>query len=102
MSLRDRLRQVEQHRQVQLEAVDADTAKKTQSATKRSVSEINLAQNPTLLEIKKRCQKKATEDEAFYQADSKETRQELRPRLEELLREHASDLHFPLSEVPAR
>lgn len=108
MSLRDRLRQVEQHRQISPDSVKSSSDKKTSSRTgasstpKRTASEINLAQNPTLLEIKKRCQKDATEDDAFYQADSKETRQELRPRLEDLVREHASDLAYPLSEVEVR
>ncbi len=102
MSLRDRLRQVEQHRQVSADIAANDSVDKPDPIAKRTLSETNLAQNPTLLEIKRRCQKKATEDEAFYQADSNETRQELRPRLEELVRENAADLGYPLSEIEVR
>ncbi|MEA3405191.1 MAG: CpaF family protein [Pseudomonadota bacterium] len=102
MSLRDRLRQVEQQRQIPVEQPKSDSEDKVASITPRALSEANLAQNPTLLEIKHRCQKKAAEDEAFYQADSKETRQELRPRLEELVREYAGELGYPLSEVEVR
>ncbi|WP_321325651.1 CpaF family protein [Thiomicrorhabdus sp.] len=102
MGLQDRLRQVEQSRQPTLKKDSAQDSNKSRSSAKRSLSEVNLAQNPTLLEIKKRCQKKAAEDDAFYEADSKETRQELRPRLEELVREHAGDLGYPLSEVEVR
>lgn len=102
MGLQDRLRQVEQSRQPIHKTDSGQDSNKGRSSVKRNLSEINLAQNPTLLEIKKRCQKKAAEDDAFYQADSKETRQELRPRLEELVREHAGDLGYPLSEVEVR
>jgi len=54
------------------------------------------------IKIKEICQKKAAEDDAFYQADSKETRQDLRPRLEVLARETASDLGYPLSGLEVR
>jgi len=102
MSLRDRLRQVEQHRNISADLGANDAVDKQNPVAKRTLSEKNLAQNPTLLEIKKRCQKMATEDDAFYEADSNETRQELRPRLEELVREHAGDLGYPLSEIEVR
>jgi len=105
MNLRDRLRQVESQREISAKIAkheEKDAAAKDSSQQARSGSDINLSQNTTLLEIKKRCQKNATEDDAFYQADSKETRQELRPRLQDLVREHAVALNYPLSEVEVR
>ena len=102
MSLRDRLRQVEQQRKPLAKNTKAESSEVNDAVARRTIADASLAQNPTLLEIKRRCQKKAAEDDAFYEADSQETRQELRPRLEELVREHALELGYPLSEVEVR
>ncbi|WP_127471205.1 CpaF family protein [Thiomicrorhabdus aquaedulcis] len=104
MSIRDRLRQVEQKRQVNHAIESVDSAKKADMSmlTRDARQESSLVQNTTFQEIKARCQKKAAEDEAFYEADSTETRQELRPRLEVLVRETASDMGYPLSEIEVR
>jgi pilus assembly protein CpaF len=100
MSIRDRLRQVEEHRL----ATSGGGPKKPVVTIEANIvaKEANLEQNSTFPEIKRRCQKKATEDDAFYQADSKETRQELKPRLESLVREIAFEMGYPLSEVEVR
>lgn len=107
MNLRDRLRQIETQRKVTTETKVAkgDTEQSAQADgadQQRRMPDVTMSQNSTLLEIKKRCQKNATEDDAFYRADSKETRQDLRPRLEELVREHAAILGYPLSDVEVR
>lgn len=99
MSIRDRLRQVELTRQVETKASSEEGAQQeieSQSVEKRNV------QNTSFLEIKERCQKLAAEDEAFYDADSKETRNELRPRLEGLVREVAAEMGYPLTELEIR
>ncbi len=103
MSIRDRLRQAESQRSLATEVqskVNADVT--SVSASTRSISEVGSIQNASFLEIKSTCQKKAAEDEAFYEADSKETRQELRPRLEKLVRETAADMGYPLSDIEVR
>jgi len=104
MSIRDRLRQVEQQRQVATELQSGDGVDKANmgSAGRAAMNEVNMSQNASFLEIKHRCQKKATEDDAFYQADSKETRQELKPRLELLVREVAAEMGYPLSDIEVR
>lgn len=102
MGLKKRLQLIEQQTNEQKSNAPLSTELRQNKAQKKHISEVNLAQTPTLLEIKKRCQKQATEDEAFYQADSQETRQELRPRLEELVREQASVLGYPLSDIEVR
>lgn len=98
MGIRDRLRQVEQQRhQIQ-------EKKPEQEVSGQVVTELETKpiQNTTFLEIKNRCQRKAAEDEAFYEADSQETRNELRPRLEELVREVAMEMGYPLTELEVR
>ncbi|WP_019557710.1 CpaF family protein [Thiomicrorhabdus arctica] len=103
MSIRDRLRQVEQKHQATTALDISESVKKVIAPSARTaLNESSMAQDITFQEIKGRCQKKAAEDEAFYEADSKETRQELRPRLEILVREIASDMGYPLSEIEVR
>ena len=53
-------------------------------------------------EIKRRCQRAAAEDEAFYRPDSQETRADLTPRLEELVRATAADMGYPLADSEVR
>lgn len=98
MGIRERLRKVEQQRHV------AEKIEKKQQSSEKSVAEVDAkpAQNTSFLEIKNRCQKKAAEDDAFYEADSQETRKELRPRLEELVREVAGDIGYPLTDIEVR
>lgn len=48
--------------------------------------------------IKQECRKQASEDEAFYRPDSVETRAELTPRVEGLIREVTGKLNHRLSE----
>ncbi|WP_028487142.1 CpaF family protein [Thiomicrorhabdus chilensis] len=104
MSIRDRLRQVEQQRQVATELQSNEKVEKPSMGTagRAAMNDVNMSQNASFLEIKHRCQKKATEDDAFYQADSKETRQELKPRLELLVREVAAEMGYPLSDIEVR
>lgn len=105
MSIRDRLRQVEQQRQMinEVEKGKAAASKSNVVSAREAALNDNVKfQNSSFLEIKSRCQKKAAEDEAFYRADSKETRQELRPRLEQLVRETAADMGYPLSDIEVR
>lgn len=96
------MRQVEQQRQVQPESASKELSEQVSSLSSGGSSVERGGQNSTFLEIKKRCQTKAAEDDAFYQADSQETRQELKPRLENLVRDIASDMGYPLSEVEVR
>jgi pilus assembly protein CpaF len=58
--------------------------------------------NPAFGEIKRRCQRLAAEDEAFYRPDSSETRAELTPRINELVREIATEMGYPLSSTEVR
>ncbi len=58
--------------------------------------------NSAFSEIKRRCQRQAAEDEAFYRPDSQETRAELTPRIEALVRETAGEVGYPLSESEVR
>jgi pilus assembly protein CpaF len=103
MSIRDRLRQAESQRSLAIEVQSKVSSDATSAGNStRSASEIGSVQNASFLEIKNTCQKKAAEDEAFYEADSKETRQELRPRLEMLVRETAADMGYPLSDIEIR
>jgi pilus assembly protein CpaF len=105
MSIRDRLRQAESQRSLSIEVQNkakSDTVSAGAGMSTRSISEVGSLQNTSFLEIKSICQKKAAEDNAFYEADSKETRQELRPRLENLVRETATDMGYPLSEIEVR
>ncbi|WP_319557255.1 CpaF family protein [Thiomicrorhabdus sp.] len=104
MSIRERLRRAEQRVQVASETVindDGEVEEKVKH-TAESLKAASLGKNSTFMEIKSRCQKKAAEDEAFYQANSQETRQELRPRLEALVRENAAEIGYPLSELEVR
>lgn len=108
MSIRNRLHQAEQQRKLQTQ-LNANEARNTarmldtpKNAIRGALEDANLTQNAHFHEIKHRCQKKAAEDEAFYQADSQETRQELRPRLETLVREVAADMGYPLSDIEVR
>ncbi|UQB43442.1 CpaF family protein [Thiomicrospira microaerophila] len=77
-------------------------AKAVSMQTKPEPIRAPLIQNNNFLTIKARCQKQAAEDEAFYRADSQETRQELRPRLEELIRKESQSLGYPLSDVEVK
>ncbi|AZR81112.1 CpaF family protein [Thiomicrospira sp. S5] len=100
MGIRERLHQAEQHRKLQNELATKESLPKVRPSGLKK--DTDLKQSNSFQEIKHRCQKKATEDDAFYQADSQETRQELRPRLEELVREVAADMGYPLSDVEVR
>ncbi|MBN2646295.1 MAG: CpaF family protein [Thiotrichales bacterium] len=100
MGIRDRLLQVDLNRTLPREK-NAESALEA-PVTSKNVKAPELAKNSTFIEIKKRCQKKAADDEAFYKADSNETRQELRPRLESLVREVANEMRYPLSELEVR
>ncbi len=102
MNIRDRLKQVEQQRNVTMDESSKEAVKNRNITPSSRVNESSLIQNSSFLEIKSRCQKKAAEDDAFYQADSKETRQELRPRLEFLVKEIATDMGYPLSDIEVR
>ncbi|BCN93968.1 type II secretion system protein [Thiomicrorhabdus immobilis] len=104
MSIRDRLRQGEQKNQALENLVNADSLQfdEDNASPRKNIKESSLTQNITFQEIKSRCQKKAAEDEAFYEADSKETRQELKPRLEMLVRNVAAEMGYPLSEIEIR
>ncbi|HEY9018766.1 CpaF family protein [Thiomicrospira sp.] len=98
MNLRDRLKQFDENKKHY-------TAPNSPVATQNEKAKIALAkqsQKDDFFQIKDRCQRKAAEDEAFYRADSKETRQELRPRLEELVHEVANEMGYPLSELEVR
>ncbi|BBP46650.1 type II/IV secretion system-related protein [Thiosulfatimonas sediminis] len=99
MGIRDRLTQVEQRRSL---VNESSKPVQEQKNVEKSVKAKDVAKNSTFVEIKKRCQKRAADDEAFYQADSSETRQELRPRLEGLVREVAHEMRYPLSELEVR
>ncbi|MDR9497577.1 MAG: CpaF family protein [Hydrogenovibrio sp.] len=59
-------------------------------------------QNENFLQIKKICQKRAAEDEAFYKPDSEETRKELKPRVEALVQDVAKELGYPLTDMEVR
>lgn len=61
-----------------------------------------LTPNDSFSEIKRRCQHLAAEDEAFYRPDSQETRADLTPRIEELVRDIAAELGYPLSNSEVR
>lgn len=102
MSIRERLRQAEQKRQITTNLENAEPGKSKTNNPRDVLNESSMKQEGSFQEIKSRCQKKAAEDEAFYEADSKETRQELRPRLEVLVREVAGDMGYPLSEIEIR
>lgn len=52
--------------------------------------------------IKQECQRRAAEDDAFYRADSLETRTELAPRVEGLVREVAKEIGHHLTENEIR
>jgi len=56
-----------------------------------------LDDSAVVTQIRLTCLKRAAEDEAFYRPDSKETRAELAPRVEALLREVAQELKYPLT-----
>ncbi|GAB6035351.1 CpaF family protein [Galenea microaerophila] len=96
MGIRDRLKNIEKRELEERGIQDAPVNKAVRD------NRVELGQNATFLEIKARCQKLAAEDEAFYRADSKETRQELLPRLEELVREVVADMDYPLADVEVR
>lgn len=103
MSLRARLHQVEQQRQMKREIESSSSGSRDKNSMIRgAMDDGSFAQNTNFHEIKIRSQKKAAEDEAFYQADSQETRQELRPRLEALVRDIASEMGYPLSDLEVR
>lgn len=100
MSIRDRIRLAEQQKQAVKDV--EKKPKETSDGPAREVVPVRQIQNASFLEIKKRCQTKAAEDQAFYDADSKETRQDLRPRLEELVRQTAGEMGYPLTDVEVR
>jgi Flp pilus assembly protein, ATPase CpaF len=100
MGIRERLRQIEQNRQAETASSVVEDIP-LQEVERVAVEKRNI-QNISFLEIKERCQKLAAEDDAFYEADSKETRNELRPRLEELVREVAAEMGYPLTELEVR
>lgn len=102
MGLKKRLQLIEQRTADKNPVQSLSAEEQRQQTAKRHLADINLSQTPALHEIKRLCQHKATEDEAFYEADSQETRQELRPRLEELVRAEASAMGYPLSDVEVR
>ncbi|MBO1923796.1 CpaF family protein [Thiomicrorhabdus sp. 6S3-12] len=98
MGIKERLLQVEQNRTGHKDSV----SERPLEPAPKGVKSQEIAKNSTFVEIKKRCQKKAADDEAFYKAESNETRQELRPRLETLVREVAHEMRYPLSELEVR
>ncbi len=100
MNLRDRLKQYEQKKKPYL--ADEAAAQTTQNVGKAYKEQDATAKNNSFFKIKDICQRRAAEDDAFYRADSKETRNELRPRLEELVHEVATELGYPLSELEVR
>ena len=101
MGIRERLRNLEKQKS-QEEVLQAQAATEERAMTAAKAVDSGKGQNTAFLEIKARCQKLAAEDEAFYRADSQETRQELRPRLEGLVREVAGEMGYPLSDVEVR
>ncbi len=94
MELSQRLRQP-----ITLKPATPAPHKEGKPAPKGTVAE--LEGNP-LHRIKQRCQRLAAEDEAFYRPDSQETRADLTPRIEELVRETALELGYPLSDSEVR
>jgi len=56
-------------------------------------------QDQQFLKLKALCQQRATEDESFCRPDSEESRQELRPRVEQLIQDVAASMRYPLSSV---
>ncbi|MEN8141790.1 MAG: CpaF family protein [Thermodesulfobacteriota bacterium] len=53
-------------------------------------------------QIKQECQRRAADDDAFYRADSEETRSELAPRVETLIRDVAREIGHHLTENEIR
>jgi pilus assembly protein CpaF len=102
MNLKDRLnitqKPTEQEQSSQRQVLDA-IALATKAPAEVEKQKAAPVVNNSVLAIKSRCQKKAAEDEAFYRADSQETRQDLRPRLEELIRQESQVMGYPLSEI---
>ena len=113
MGIKERLLAAEKRyteRQVEAKATDSNNPNRPASGidgaqipkTSKSIPKQLQSSNESLIQIKQICQKKAAEDDAFYQADSQETRQELRPRLEELAKETATELGYPLANNEVR
>ena len=60
---------------------------------------VALDDSAVITQIKLICQQRAAEDNAFYRPDSEETRAELVPRVETLIREVAQEQKYPLTEL---
>lgn len=104
MNLRDRLKGVSSS-----SGLGNRTDQARQQISEVAISEPKQAESVALktqraefFKIKEACQKRAAEDDAFYRPDSQETRNELKPRVDVLVREVASDLGYPLSDVEVR
>ena len=104
MGIRDRLAQAQKNLQYHAKPSHEDLKEPPapERHEKAPKNDQNSTKNLTFIEIKKRCQRKAAEDDAYYKADSRETRKELLPRLEALVRETAVDIGYPLSELEVR
>lgn len=65
-------------------------------------SSYNFGEIKKIRTIKEKCQKLAADDPAFYRPDSEETRAELAPRIEALVKEVAKEIGHPLAENEVR
>lgn len=104
MNLRERLRAATSQQDFTSKSLNLQALEKAPSIsfdTARSAA-VASTQKAEFFKIKELCQKRAAEDEAFYRPDSAETRNELRPRLDVLVREVAGELGYPLSDVEVR
>lgn len=72
------------------------------SANQSRPTHFQFSDNVMVGRIKQECQQRASEDEAFYRPDSVETRSELTPRVEGLIRDVSTALNHRLSENEIR
>lgn len=103
MSLRERLKGASSKQNLRSRATELPVISKADEVVggDRTAAVLN-TQRAEFSQIKEICQKKAAEDEAFYRPDSQETRNELRPRLDVLVREVAVEMGYPLSDAEVR
>jgi pilus assembly protein CpaF len=94
MSLKDRLRRP-------LTVGSTETTGRP-DVLQRQQAQLTAHVSKSFIEIKQNCQRIAAEDEAFYRSDSEETRSELTPRIETLVRETAQDYGYPLADSEVR
>jgi pilus assembly protein CpaF len=95
-SLRENLSQQKSSKPIAARSPQHPTSTKSRTQTGP------MANSAAVTAIKRKCQLKASEDEAFYRPDSSETRTELTPKIIGLIQEAAKEENHPFTDIEMR